>query len=112
MKHIKTYTNFLNESTHNEEAENLADDWDAELLTPADIKNTDTATDEVGKWMAGAAKKLNSTEIYMTSKIMIQDNEGLKDAGLKWSLFMKILKSGVVQYEEYKGGGDIVILFC
>ena len=117
MKHIKTYEGFLkeskiNEAQFNEEAENLADDWEATILTPADIKRMDKATDAFSKWASGAIKKLNAKQIYMISKIEIQDNDGLKDAGLKWSDFMKILKSGGVQYEEYKGDGDIVILFC
>lgn len=52
----------------------------------------------------------NAKQFYMISKSEVSENDGLKASGLKWPLFLKLVKD--VKYEEIKIDGDHVILFC
>ena len=121
MKHLKTFENFINEgkpggktiNESTEDAEVLADDWSAETIEADDLKSMAKQNDEVSKWIVTSVNKLGSNnQFYLISKLMVQDDDGLKAAGLKWPLFLKILKSGGFNYEELKSGGDHTILFC
>jgi hypothetical protein len=121
MKHIHTFENFINEgkttdktvNESTEDAETLADDWGAEVIEPNDLKAMAKQNDDVSKWIVASVNKLGAkNQFYLTSKLMVQDDDGLKAAGLRWPLFLKILKSGGFNYEELKSGGDHTILFC
>jgi len=105
---LKTFESVINESN---DAEDLAEDWDAEVMDADDAKTTAKQQDEVSKWITSAVSKLGSKDTYyLITKGMVQDNDGLKANGLKWPLFMKLVKD--TKYEETKIDGDHIILFC
>ena len=123
MKHIKTFEGYANESDEinksekidesNEDAEDLAEDWHAEVMDADDAKTTDgKAMDSLlSSWITSAVSKMGANDkFYLITKNMVEDNDGLKAAGLKWPLFLKLVKN--VKYEETKIDGDHVILFC
>lgn len=116
MKHISTFEGFLNESKRinegYEDAQGYAEDWEAETMDPDDIVTTAKQTDEVSKWITSSIAKMGGpkNQYYLITKYMVQDNSGLKSSGLKWPLFLKLVKD--VKYEETKIDGDHIILFC
>ncbi len=113
MKHIKTFDRFLNESAATlDDVESLGEDWNAETVEPDDLKKMASQTDEVSKFVVDSAKKIGPFKLmYLTCKSWVSDDDGLKDAGLRWPLFLKILKSEGFQYEEKKMGSDHVVVF-
>ncbi len=108
-KLVKMHESVISES--NEDAEDLAEDWHAEVMDADDAKTTAKQQDEVSKWITSVASKMGAKDkFYLITKSMVEDNDGLKSAGLKWPLFLKLVKD--VKYEETKMDGDHIILFC
>lgn len=117
MKHLKTFEGFVNESKSTrinesaDDAQNLADDWGAEVLDPVDIKTMEAQPDEVSKFITMNVKKLGSTnQFYLLTKGMVSDDPGLKASGLKWPLFTKLVKD--TNFAMAKIDGDEICLFC
>lgn len=110
-KLVKIHESVINES--NEDAEDLAEDWHAEVMDADDAKTTaGKAMDSLlSSWISSAVSKMGANDkFYLITKNMVEDNDGLKAAGLEWPLFLKLVKD--VKYEETKIDGDHVILFC